>query len=469
MDVSMSSRADGGMVVERDVFRFLDLPRELRDQIYDYTFLIPDHRGERALRIERRHLKYFSPTPSTLLLLLHHEPLLLTRQICSEALEVLLKHHTVFLSCGPYVLKTLLSRIQEEESGRGKQWLKWMKNIELEWVTFPNLRIYPPNREDGADEWWWEVEQGEDIEGDEVDNLRGAQYSGHYDEHDYEGGHYDDNLYEPEDSSLYPSFEPDSNYSQSHELELEPELETQSDSAMFELEPGHDTYLTEDMATKLELLVSMEVAPLFAYLCTPLFALSSITLPLYFISKQTYLHRNTTRPGFALPLKIRYWVQVVVHALLMLSPSNSGPKLDQVRIKYMPWDIWASMDPSDDLASLAQRGVWFEEEEADDDDDDDITPTSEGEGEAFKAVWHELARRDEGFRNGNGTGTRDGTGRTGNGNGWLEADVTFVKWEGDLDRWRVGDELEVVFKRRKHVAGSSTCIRQALDQSSRTL
>jgi hypothetical protein len=29
----------------------------------------------------------------------------------------------------------------------------------------------------------------------------------------------------------------------------------------------------------------------------------------------------------------------------------------------------------------------------------------------------------------------------------LSAGVRFVKWEGDLDKWRVGDELEVVFRK----------------------
>jgi hypothetical protein len=121
--------------------------------------------------------------------------------VAREALEILFKNHNVFLSCGPFVLKTLLERI-EEQNGPGRQWLKWLKAIELDWVTFPNLTHYPPDREEGRDEWYWEHDE---VEVD-VDYIRGAQYSGHYDEYDHEGGHYDDNFYDPSDSSLYPSF-----------------------------------------------------------------------------------------------------------------------------------------------------------------------------------------------------------------------------------------------------------------------
>lgn len=302
-----------------------------------------------------------------------------------------------------------------------------MHKIELDWVTFPNLRIYPPNRDDEKDEWWWEQEEdGMEVD---VDHIRGAQYSGHYDEHDHEGGNYDDNFYEPSDMSLYPSFD------QHQNSEIgESALEAPTANAHFADpldEPAYDPSVQEDIATKLELLVSMEVTPLFTYLSSPLFSLSSITLPLYFVSKQTYPDRNNTRPGYALPLKIRYWVQVVVHALLLLSPENK--KVDEVRIKYMPWDIWASMDPSDDLLGMVKRGVWFRQDEGVEDGDgggggNDVV--REGEGEPFKAMWHELAIRDVDL-----------------GPGVLDAKVGFVKWEGDLDKWRVGDELEVVFTR----------------------
>jgi hypothetical protein len=450
-----------------NVFRFFDLPRELRDQvspeyfvscsylqlfehrcpavhirstnnpqIYNSIFSIPDRRGDRALRIERRHLKHFSPTPASILLLMHHESLLLSRQVCHEALEVLLKHHNIYLSCGPFVLKTLLSRI-ETEYPEGRKWLGWMRKIELEWVTFPNLRIYPPNRENGKDEWWWEAsEYSEDDMEVDVDYARGAQHSGHYDEHDYEGGHYDDNFYEPSDMSLYPSFDqaqsqvealaaPDANdpFGLSNHYPFTDPLDE---------DRRYDTDAQEELATKLEMLVSMEVTPLFQYFASDLFSLSSITLPLYFISKQTYHLRNASRPGYALPLKIRYWVQVVVHALLLLG--GEDPKVDEVKIKYMPWDIWASMDPSDDLVGLVERGVWFQEDEDDDGQGGGGggggAQDRDGEGEAFRAVWHELARRDIDLNMGT-----------------LNADIKFVKWEGDLDKWRVGDELEVVFTR----------------------
>ena len=343
---------------------------------------------------------------------------------------MLLKRHTVYLSCGPFVLRTLLSYIELEQSGRGKQWLGWMRKIELEWVTFPNLRIYPPNRENGKDEWWWEQEENEMSEMDvDVDHVLGTQYNGHYDEYDYEGGYYDDNFYEPEDSALYPSF------SQLPDAGTNVDTNTNNPMGPFGLpahypfttllnEPAYDTSTQED-TTKLQLLVSMEVTPLFAYLSSPLFLLSSITLPLYFVSKQTFHHRETTRPGYALPLKIRYWVQVVVHALLMLGSENH--RVDEVKVKYMPWDIWASMDPSDDLLGLVERGVWFKDEA---EDDGGGERSRDGEGEAFKAVWHELARRDRRL-------DLD----------MLHAEARYVKWEGDLDKWRVGDEVEVLFTR----------------------
>jgi hypothetical protein len=123
-------------------------------------------------------LKYFKPSAAAILLVLHHEYFLLNRQVAREALEVLLKNHTVFLSCGPFVLKALLERIAEQ-NGPGRQWLKWMKKIELDWVTFPNLTHYPPDREAGRDEWYWEQDEQEV----DVDYVRGAQYNGHYDEY----------------------------------------------------------------------------------------------------------------------------------------------------------------------------------------------------------------------------------------------------------------------------------------------
>lgn len=347
--------------------------------------------------------------------MLHHEYFLLNRQVAREALEALFKNHTVFLSCGPYVLKQLLARI-EDTGGPGKQWLKRMRKIELDWVTFPNLRIYPPERSEGKDEWWWE---NDGLEVD-VDYIRGAQYSGHYDEHDYEGGYYDDNFYEAEDSSLYPPWP-------RHDAQAP----TSNDPFGFVNhypfadplhQPAHDAPSAHDIDTKLDLLVSLEVTPLFDYLSTPTFALSSITLPLYFISKSSHHNRSATRPGYTLPLKIRYWVHNCIHALLMLHKSTT---LHEVRVKYMPWDIWASMEPADNLQRMVEKGVWFKGSEVGSEE-------REGEGEAFRAVW-------EGLKEG---GKCKGDERLG-----LRAEVRLLKWEGDLDKWRVGDELEVVFTR----------------------
>jgi len=130
-----------------------------------------------------------------------HNYFLLNRQVAREALEILFKNHSVYLSCGPFVLKALLEKI-EEPNGPGRQWLKWLKKIELDWLTLPNLQHYPPDREEGRDVWYWEHDQ---VEVD-VDYVRGAYYSGHYDEYDHEGKSYDDNFYDASNSSLYPSF-----------------------------------------------------------------------------------------------------------------------------------------------------------------------------------------------------------------------------------------------------------------------
>lgn len=440
----------------KDTFRFLSLPRELRDLIYDYTLSIPDPRSVRALRIERRNLKYFKPSAAAILLVLHHEYLLLNRQVAREALEVLFKNHTVFLSCGPFVLKAILSRI-EEQNGPGRRWLRWIKSIELDWVTFPNLTHYPPDREGGRDEWYWENEEeygngngggsGEvcmyDEEEVDVDYIRGAQYNGHYDEYDHEGGHYDDNFYDPDDASLYPAFHPPSARPNNTNNTNTNNANASTDPFGFATHyPFADPSLPpdaqqdaspspDDIATKLTQLVAMEVTPLFTYLSSPTFTLDSITLPLYFISRESFHHRSASRPGYALPLKIRYWVQVCVHAIMMLLPlpsnadSNDGASsLREVRVRYLPWDVWASMDPADDLRRVVDKGVWFDEKGAE-------AIEREGEGEAFRAVWGSL--REKGYK-----------GRMG-----LDARVKYVKWDGNVDSWRVGDELEVVFRRKE--------------------
>lgn len=383
-------------------------------------FTIPEDRADRALRIERRHLKYFRPSAASILLVLHHEYLLLNRQIASEALELLFKEHTVYLSCGPYVLKQLFSRV-EATGGPGKHWLMRIKRIELDWVTFPNLRIYPPERSEGKNEWYGE----QDTHEVDVDYIRGAQYSGHYDEHDYEGGYYDDNYYEAEDAALYPTWPGRS----AAAIAADPHT---NDPFGFSThypfaDPSHprrwNLSTATDIDDKLHLLVLFEVTPLFEYLASPTFALQSITLPLYFLSRSSQHQRAVARPGYTLPLKIRYWVHNCIHALFLLRDS---PTLHEVRIKYMPWDVWASMEPADDLQRMVDKGVWFRSS-------DEGHAEREGEGEAFRAVWKGLAEK----------GACEGDGRMG-----LAASVRFVKWEFDLDK-RVGDELEAVFTRER--------------------
>jgi hypothetical protein len=354
---------------------------------------------------------------------LHHEYFLLNRQIAREALEVLFKQHTVFLSCGPFVLQSLLEAI-EQQNGPGRQWLKWLKSIALDWVTFPNLKLYPPDRSENHNEHWWEQDDDDTIEVD-VDYIRGAPYNAHYDEHDHEGGFYDDNFYDPAGSSLYPSFR-------------EPLAAAPHNAAYAAADPfgfaTHDPFIhpdanthdasREEIATKLDLLVSMEVTPLFAYLASPTFALESISVPLYFISASSAQRRRASRPDFTLPLKIRYWVTVAVHALEMLAAPGSS--LEHVRVRYLPWDIWASMDSADNLERMVEQGVWFDDART-----DGPGGPREHEGEAFRAVWAALEER-----------------------GWdaapkqLSARMTLNRWDGEMDSSRVGDELEVVFSRR---------------------
>lgn len=175
----------------------------------------------------------------------------------------------------------------------------------------------------------------------------------------------------------------------------------------------------------------MEVTPLFTYLSSPSFNLTSITIPMYFISKESHHNRSTTRPGYALPLKSRYWVQVCVHALCMLirAPDSGSlaPQLQEVRVKYLPWDIWASMDPADDLRRMTSKGVWLDGADAAEGGEREV------EGEAFRAAWTIL--REKGLMETLRAGVE-------------EPEISFVKWDGNVDSGRVGDELEVVFRRR---------------------
>jgi len=377
---------------------FLNLPRELRDHIYDYVFAIPDKRSPRALRIERRHLTYFTPTAPTILLVLHHECLLLNRQVAAEALDFLFKKHNVFLSCGPFVLNSFLYRIEQEPEGQGKKLLKKLRRIELDWITFPNLRHYPP-------EWYEE---------------NGNQGSGEYDDSwDYEGEGYDDNHYALGSFETWPAFR------------IRPEGSSSADpfglSTLYPFadprsEPVYDIAAQETAYEKLDYLVDREVTPLFAYLSSPTFKLSTMTLPLIFVSRQRYMDRSASRASFALPIKIRYWVKVVAHALIMLLPDAEGKtKLDELLIRYMPQNVWAAMDPSDDLNEMAKKGVWAKG-----------NGQGSSAGEVFSAVWEELEQR-------RGPLNRDE----------LQISVELVKWMGELEGRYVGDALEVRMTRSK--------------------
>ena len=385
-------------------------------------------------------MKYFKPSAASILLVIRHDYFLLNRQVAREALEALFKHHTVFLSSGPFVLKALLEKI-EEPNGPGRQWLKWLRKIQLDWVTFPSLQHYPPEINEWRDDSHWEHDTAQV----DVDYLRGAYYNGHYDEYDHEGIHYDDNYYDPSNPSLYPSFRPPTTTT------------AQTANDPFGLathypftDPTYDPVReasAADISSKLDLLVSQEVTPLFTYLASPTFNLHTITLPLAFISRESHDQRSASRPGYALPLKIRYWVKVCAHALLMLvSPAEDAAgrsPLEEVRVNYAPADIWASMEPADNLGRMVTAGVWFDHDEDDDDNNNnnnnaegDGGDDREGEGEAFRAVWdsmhaslsqHQMASLGPHFG--------------------LCAKVSFVPWDGDMDSGRLGDELEVVFTR----------------------
>lgn len=289
--------------------------------------------------------------------------------------------------------------------------------------------MYPPDRTQGKDEWWFEAaEEQYDNEEVDTDYLRGAAYDSHYDEHDHTGGYYDDNFYDPSDASLYPAY-------QHQAPALDSSVPANDISTLFDHNPfqnAEETYnaaatsTAEELTTKLDLLVEMEVAPLFSYLSTPTFpSLTSITLPLYFISRESFFHRRNSRPGYTLPLKVRYWVHVAFHAFKLLHAAA----LTEVKIKYMPWDIWASMDSCDDLHRILERGVWFNDAETDGEGGE-----REHEGEAFRCVWAMLLEK----------GLCTGKGNTRMG---LAARIQLVKWDGEMDSYRVGDELEIVFTR----------------------
>ncbi|ORX93696.1 hypothetical protein BCR34DRAFT_235161 [Clohesyomyces aquaticus] len=403
--------------LSRDVFPFLRLPRELRDQIYNLLLEELDNRGDQNARIERRHLVHFkNPTAVSFLVILHYESLCIDRQVAAEALEALLKNHTVYLSCGPFVLKQILSIISESE--QGKKWLKWLKKIELDWATFPNLRFYPAKPKADHESWWGAVDR--DLKDNEY--VSGT-WNGHCLEEnlwDYDGEGYDDNFFESGDTSLHPSIDdgralpnPD----------VDPFGFSSHDPFSDPIdEPSYVEEYQDDLYTKLDLLVDLEVTPLFDFFSSSLFTLSSITIPLFFISKPSFQYRYRAS---VLPLRLRYWGHILVHALLLLSPPNPNilPKLDEVRVNYTAKDVWAAMEPCDDLTRMAKEGIF----RRDDDEGRD------GEAEVFNAVKAELAKKGVDIEK------------------ELDVQTTLIRFGGDadaLDPYKLGDELEVVFTRR---------------------
>ncbi|KAF2806800.1 uncharacterized protein BDZ99DRAFT_422012 [Mytilinidion resinicola] len=424
------------------VFRFLDLPRELRDQVYYHVFEIPDSRSPRALRIERRHLTYFKSTPGAILLVLHQEDMLWNRQVAREALEVFLKKHTVFLSCGPFVLMKFLKMIQEGPLVRhvddpvGPEVLSWLKRIELDWVTFPNLRFYPP--------WRWDDSQSCSERSAYRLKLGGPQPRESQTETswDYAGDsseYYDDNYYE--DRSGWPDYSWEQFYEDAQDVQDVREdgnAEDQDSSDPFGFDghypfsdptsgPQWEESTPTDARTALDRLETYEVMPLFAFLSTPPIALTSITIPLFFVSRPKYHSRASLPADMKLPLRIRYWTKVIASALYMLlNPTENQPP-QEVRIRYSPYDIWASLEPTDDLLKFEKEGLWNAQGEF------NFKP-GDGEGEAFRAVQTEL------WEQGVELGPRV-----------VDVKARVVKWSMETGGEKPGDELELVFTKKEMI------------------
>ncbi|KAH8733040.1 hypothetical protein GQ44DRAFT_17050 [Phaeosphaeriaceae sp. PMI808] len=396
------SKTRQGKLMSPDVFPLLKLPRELRDAIYNYTFQIEDSRSERTLRIERRNVKYFRPSPAAILLILRHSYFLLNRQVAKEALEVLFKYHSVFLSCGPFVLTALFKKIEDDALGR--ELLQRLNKIELAWITFPRLTHYPPEREDFRDLGY--------VEGD------ARHINDHIDFFDHENDYYDDNFYDPSDAILYPSWPLSQSITDANNLFRSTFTNQYPLPSALHSTAGPSA--AEDTLSALDRLVQMEVTPLFTYLSSNTFSLTSITIPLHFSAT---VIQNALPDGSSLPLVTRYWVHVTVHALLMLTSTL----LERVVVRYLPRDIWASMSPVDNLQRIVEKGVWFDEADA------QAGGERYREGEAFRAMWNQLRAM--------------GVWRDGERMG-LQAAIEFVAWDGNLDSARIGDELEVVFSKR---------------------
>ncbi|KAF2663078.1 hypothetical protein K491DRAFT_617013 [Lophiostoma macrostomum CBS 122681] len=397
---------------------FLKLPREIRDQIYHDFYTNP---SQRCVRIERRHLRYFVPTATRILLLLHGDELLLNHQIAEEALEALFKHHTVLMSGGPFVISSLLSRIEKQAGDRGKHWLRLLKHVEFDWCTFPHLSNYPPSaKEAKGQKPWWVEHDGVEVD---VDYVRSTRDKGHNNEYDNESRGYDDNRFRPADLDLYPNLTrlTDNN---PHTLDPADPFGFSSHYPFGEPDrPDEGQRLSyEEVYDKLCLLVEAEVTPLFEYLSSPTFRLRSITIPLFFLSKRVQQQRAISKPGFPVPMQTSYWVHFAVHALLMLhswfSDGSSRSTLQEVKIKYMPKTTLVLLDPADDLNRMVRDGVFFSEEDE----------SREGEGEVFKALWNEV----EAY----------GVSRKS-----FKADVQMATWANGIER----SALEITFRKARFV------------------
>lgn len=394
---------------------FLGLPRELRDLIYSEVF-----NGYRKPRTtERRHLTHFTPSPANILLVLHWECLLINTQVAAEAVEILFKRHTVLLRAGPLVVNSLFYRIEQDPTGKGQELLQSLRHLELDWTTFPSLRHYPGKAQTKLRRQargmainpspYSEEEEGADLSEDM--GIEGPSL-------DDEGIDYDDNHYAPSSPHQWSSYQVNAS--------------TQSSTAdPFGLlshypfsDPNQDfsysTAAEEKMFANLEYLIYEEVTPLFHYLSSPTFCLSSMSLPLHFIKRSQYQRRILAPPQYAVPLTIRYWVHVIAHALVLLHPPypDTVPKLKEVRVQYKPKNLWAALDPCDDLGSMCENGVW-----------------GDGGGSGFRAVWDEFERlRDM------ATDTRE-----------LDVDVKLVRGGSSMYEERLGDELEVTIKRYREM------------------
>lgn len=109
---------------------FLGLPRELRDQIYNHFFSIPNYDDPFDRRIERERSDVYSGTPRSLGWLLGEPLLQVNEAISYEATEALFSNHTVLFVCGPRVLLDVLSALPRSLTQK-------LRRIEHFWLTPP--------------------------------------------------------------------------------------------------------------------------------------------------------------------------------------------------------------------------------------------------------------------------------------------------------------------------------------------